>query len=229
VILGHRGAPTEAPENTLRGFQIALAHGADGVELDVQRSRDGVPVVIHDPTLERTTNGRGRVDEHSWEALRKLVVDGNEPIPSLEEIAAWAANAGAWLNVELKSAGAEAASLAVLQAAGLLDQVLFSSFLPEVVREIGRLAPDSRRYLLLERWEASVPALVRELGAGGVCLRDDAASSQALSGLTEASLPVVVWTVDDPVRIRELLRVRVAAVITNRPDVAVAERAALNL
>jgi glycerophosphoryl diester phosphodiesterase len=229
VILGHRGAPTEAPENTLLGFQIALAHGADGVELDVQRSRDGVPVVIHDSTLERTTNGRGRVDEHNWEALRKLVVGGSEPIPSLEEIAAWAANTGAWLNVELKSGGAEAASLAVLQAAGVLDQVLFSSFLPEVVREIGRLAPDSRRYLLLERWEASVPALVRELGAGGVCLRDDAATPRALGELAEAGLPVVVWTVDDPVRIRELLRARVAAVITNRPDVAVAERAALNL
>jgi glycerophosphoryl diester phosphodiesterase len=229
VILGHRGAPTEAPENTLRGFLIALAHGADGVELDVQRSRDGVPVIIHDPTLERTTNGRGRVDEHSWEALRKLVVGENEPIPSLEEIGAWAANTGAYLNVELKSAGAEAASLAVLQAAGVLDRVLFSSFLPEVVREIGRIAPNGRRYLLLERWDAAVPAAVREIRAGGVCLRDYAATPGTLGELAEAGLPVVVWTVDDPARVRALLRARVAAIITNRPDVAVTERAALNL
>ena len=229
MILGHRGALTEAPENTLRSFQIALAHGADGVELDVQRSRDGVPVVIHDPTLERTTTGRGRVDEHSWEALQQFRVDGGEPIPSLAEIAAWAADTGAYLNVELKSPGAEAASLAVLEATGLLDGVLFSSFLPEVVREIGRQAPEARRYLLRERWDASVPSIVRELGAGGVCLRDDAATSEALSELARADLPVVVWTVDDPIRIRALLRAGVAAVITNRPDMAVAERTALNL
>lgn len=229
MILGHRGAPREAPENTLRSFQLALAHGADGVELDVQRSRDGVPVVIHDSTLERTTTGHGRVDEHSWEALQQLRVGTGEPMPSLEEIAAWAANTGAYLNVELKSAGAETASLAVLQAAGVLERVLFSSFLPDVVREIGRQAPEARRYLLLERWDATVPALVRELGAGGVCLRDDAATAGALSELAEAALPVVVWTVDDPARIRALLRARVVAIITNRPDVAVGERAALNL
>ncbi len=229
MILGHRGAPTEAPENTLRSFQLALAQGANGVELDVQRSRDGVPVVIHDPTLERTTTGRGRVDEHSWEALQQLRVGAEQCIASLEQIAVWAANTGAYLNVELKSAGAEAASFGVLNAAGVLDRVLFSSFLPEVVREIGRLAPDARRYLLLERWDAGVPDAVREIGAGGVCLRDDAATSQALSELAEASLPVVVWTVDDPARIRALLRAGVAAIITNRPDIAVAERAALNL
>lgn len=107
--------------------------------------------------------------------------------------------------------------------------MLFSSFLPEVVQEIGRLAPDSRRYLLRERWDAAVPVIVREIGAGGVCLRDDAATAEALSELAEAGLPVVVWTVDDPARIRALLRAGVAAIITNRPDVAVAERAALNL
>lgn len=229
MILGHRGAPTEAPENTLRAFQLALAQGAEGVELDVQRSRDGVPVVIHDPTLERTTTGRGRVDEHTWEALRRLQVGTSESIPSLAEIAAWAANTGARLNVELKSTGAEAASFAVLEAAGVLDRVLFSSFLPEVVREVGRLAPELRRYLLLERWDAGVPEFVRQLGAGGVCLREDAATPGTLRELADADLPVVIWTVDDPARIRTLLRAGVAGIITNRPDVAVAERAALNL
>jgi glycerophosphoryl diester phosphodiesterase len=144
-------------------------------------------------------------------------------------LGAWAANTGTWLNVELKCAGAEAASLTVLQAAGVLDRVLFSSFLPEVVREVGRLAPQSRRYLLSEHWHAGLPALVREIGAGGVCLRDDAATRQALAQLAGEALPVVVWTVDAPARIGALLRAGVAAIITNRPDTAVAERTALNL
>ena len=218
LVLGHRGACAEAPENTMRSFRLALEQGADGVELDVQLSADGVAVVIHDDTLDRTTDSHGRISELPWERIRQARA-GGEPVPRLEEACAWAAETGAWLNVEIKAAGAEAASLAAVEEAGLMGRTVFSSFYPGIVLEVGRLAPRAARYFLTERWDDEIRHGVPTLGVGGVCLKNPLATEEVLRELAEAGLPVVVWTVDDPARIRELLRGGVRAVITNRPAV----------
>ena len=213
------------PENTLRGFRRALEQGADGVELDVQRSADGVPVVIHDATLERTTDGRGRVD--GWTAAELGRLDaGGEGVPTLDAAARWAAASGAWLNVEIKAPAIEAATLAVLRDAGVLPRTLVSSFDAATVRAVGRLAPDVRRFLLTDRWEPRVIPTVREIGAGGVCLGVEAATAAALRELAAAGFPVVVWTVDDPARIRVLIDGGAAGIITNRPERGAAARRA---
>ena len=223
LILGHRGASAEAPENTMRAFRLALEQGADGVELDVQRSADGVPVVIHDPTLDRTTDGTGAVADLQWSAIARASSRG-EPVPRLEEVAAWAAAEGAWLNVEIKARGGEAAAVDVIRAAGLMERTVFSSFDRDSVAAAGAVAPDATRYLLTETWDDAVIATARRIGAGGICLHGPLATPAALQRLGDESLPVVIWTVDDPARIAELLHAGVAAVITNRPAIGVAAR-----
>src|SRR6476661_4186647 len=92
VLLGHRGAPHEAPENTLAAFQRAFAYGIDGVETDVQRTADGHLVLIHDDRVDRTTNGQGNVRELKWDELRALDAGQGERIPSLDELLALAAS-----------------------------------------------------------------------------------------------------------------------------------------
>jgi glycerophosphoryl diester phosphodiesterase len=221
LVLGHRGAPLEAPENTMRGFRLALAHGADGVELDVQPAADGTPVVIHDLSLDRTTDRTGAVASLSWPDIA-LARAGGEPVPRLPEAAAWAGESGAWVNVEIKSPGAEAASVAAMEAAGVMERTVFSSFVPGVIARLGRVAPHAVRYLLTERWDDEVRRTVQELGAHGVCPHHSIATPALLAELREAELGVVVWTVDDPGRIRELVRAGVHAVITNRPELGVA-------
>lgn len=203
----------------MAGFARALAAGADGVELDVQRSMDRVPVVIHDPTLDRTGHGRGRLDAMSWAQLSELRGCG-EPIPSLAEAAEWAADTGAWLNVEIKATDITAETLEVLRSAGLRERVVISSFHPEVVAEVARLDPSFARYLLLDRWREGGLAAVAACGAQGVSLGVRAAVPIALAELRAAGLPVIVWTVDTPRRIRTLMAAAVAGIITNRPDVA---------
>jgi glycerophosphoryl diester phosphodiesterase len=224
LVLGHRGAPRELPENTFGSFRRALEHGADGVELDVQRSADGVPVVIHDLTLDRTTDGSGEVAAHPWEALSSLCAGPGEPLRRLEEVADWAAGAGAWLNVELKAEGVEAAVLAVLERAGMLERSFVSSFLPVPVLEVGRLAPGMRRALVTEFWNPTVAEIVRDCTAGGVCIERRLATPELLHELAAARLTPVVWTVDDPAEIERLLRLGVGAVITNHPERGVAAR-----
>jgi len=224
LVLGHRGAPLERPENTLGGFRAAVEAGADGVELDVQRSADDVPVVIHDLTLDRTTDGSGEVRAQPWSDLSARSAGPGEPLRRLEEVAEWAAGAGAWLNVELKGEGTEAATLAALERAGILDRTLVSSFLPVVVLEVGKLAPGVRRALVTEVWNATVAGLTRDCGAGGVCIHRGLATPDVLRQLAGAGLSTVVWTVDDPGEIRSLLRARVAGIITNDPRGAVEVR-----
>jgi glycerophosphoryl diester phosphodiesterase len=217
LILGHRGAPFDAPENTLRAFALALEQGADGVELDVQRARDGVPVIVHDDTLDRTSTALGRIADHDWPALARLT--GAE-LPSLEQAAAWAAASGAWLNVEIKAQRVEAATVEVLRATRLTERAFVSSFDPAVVAEFARSAPELRRFLLTEEWDEAAQEAVAASDAQGVCLHVDAATPLTLEVLHNDALPVVVWTVDAPSRMRELLDAGVAAIITNRPRVA---------
>jgi glycerophosphoryl diester phosphodiesterase len=217
LILGHRGAPFDAAENTLRSFAVALQQGADGVELDVRRASDGVPVVIHDETLQRTMRDAGRVAEHPWPALQTLSA---ARLPSLQQAVAWAAAAGAWLDVEIKTPGVEAATLAEIRNAGMLQRSFISSFHPEVVTETRRLAAECPCFLLTSAWDEAAQQAVAASGADGVCLHVDAATPLALDVLRHENLPVVVWTVDAPDRIRELLYGGVAAIITNRPAVA---------
>lgn len=209
----------------MRAFRIARALGADGVELDVRLSADGVPVVLHDDTVDRTTCGSGAVASLERADLARLRTVEGEAVPTLGEAAEWAREADAWLNVELKVAGAEAASLAALEETGVLGRTILSSFLPGAVREVGRLAPEAHRYLLTERWDAAAREALEGSGAGGVCLGDDGATPEALRALAGLSFPVVVWTVDAEARIRALLRAGVAAVITNRPERGVRARA----
>jgi glycerophosphoryl diester phosphodiesterase len=224
LILGHRGAPREAPENTMRAFRLALEQGADGVELDVQPSADGVPVILHDDTLDRTTDAAGDVAELAWERISAARA-GGEPVPRLEEVAAWAAVTGAFLNVEIKRPGVEAAALAAIAAAGRMGATLFSSFDVASVAEVRRLDPSAACWLLTERWGADVLESARDLGVGGVCLHDPLATPAVLDALRGAGLGAVVWTVDKPGRIRALLRSGVAGVITNFPAAGMRARA----
>jgi glycerophosphoryl diester phosphodiesterase len=226
LVLGHRGAPAEALENTLRAFELAIRAGADGVELDVRPARDGTPVVIHDDALERTFGIAGRVSEMSWPALQRVT---GARLPSFEQVAAWAAASGAWLNVELKAGGAEDEVIRILRRDDLMRRTFLSAFDAEVVARVGEVAPDALRFFLTESWDDAALDRLNRSGAAGVCLRVDAATPLALEVLGHEGLPVVVWTVDDPVRIRHLLAAGVAGIITNHPDAAVAARRAAGL
>lgn len=138
-IWAHRGAPREAPENTLPAFELAVAQGAEGIEFDVQLSADGTVVVIHDETLERTTNGAGPVADRSLAQLRSLDASAGMPgyagvqIPTLADTLALLAPTGVMLNIELKNSvtdypGLEERVLAAVAAHGIADRVVLSSF-----------------------------------------------------------------------------------------------------
>jgi glycerophosphoryl diester phosphodiesterase len=222
LVLGHRGARRELPENTLGSLARAVAVGADGVEVDVQIARDGVAVVIHDESLDRTTGITGRVSRLAWPAIQRMT---GAIVPSFEQVAAWAAAAGAWLNVEIKAAGVEEAVLGTIRDMDLADRTVLSSFHWTAVKRAGAIEPGIHCFLLLERLDGTGEQALAESGAGGVCLHVNAATDVTLRELDRRGLPVIVWTVNEAERITHLLKLGVAGIITDEPALAAGIRA----
>jgi glycerophosphoryl diester phosphodiesterase len=238
LILGHRGASAYAPENTLGAFNMAVAQGADGVELDVTLSADGVPVVIHDESLDRTTNGHGPVNRQSLAALKQLDAGypsrfgrqfPNERIPTLAEVFA-RIPPQAVINVELKhdrSPGRELAGrvVALIHEYKMTRRVLISSFQYSSLRRVKALDPALPVGLLYSA-ALSGPRLARCV-AGALPHEAHHPSHERLSAASVAwyhahGWRVNTWTVDDEADLRPLAAAGVDGLITNRPDVAAA-------
>jgi len=221
-LYAHRGASAEAPENTLAAFRRALAAGADGIELDVHLSRDGVPVVIHDDTLERTTDGTGRVAAHPLDRLQMLDAGAwfaahfaGEPLPTLEATLRLLAGR-LRLNLEVKDARAGMAVLALLTRFPQADAVV-SSFDHALLARLRRAAPDLPLAVLADRdWHLAV-GRARELRACALHPRADLVSRPLLAACRRLHLPVFAWTVDAPAQARAFARIGIAGLFTNDP------------
>lgn len=231
-VWAHRGASAYAPENTLAAFRMALEQGAHGIELDVQLSRDGELVVIHDERVDRTTNGTGWVADHTLAELKRLDAGrrkrgfARERIPLLAEVFDLVADSDCTINVELKNSevaypGLEDAVLALISEWGVADRVWLSSFNHESLRDLraggvgmplGLLTQD----VMVEPWKYASALGMQAFHPAGYAVRDRSVVDESHA----AGLAVHVWTVDDPSDLRRLSDWGVDAVFTNKPDVA---------
>lgn len=242
-IIAHRGASALAPENTLAAFERGLKDGADGIELDVTLSSEGVPVVIHDDTLVRTAGGEGWVWSKSIFDLKKLDAGAwfpaggyvNERIPTLAE--ALEVAAGKIVNVEIKSSREAAknggpsprtlalATVRVIEAHADPDAIVVSSFDPRVLRHVKRIAPHLKRGFLRSarqfRWWTPFARL-----AAPDYIHPDVALSAAAANWIGGWDKLLVWTVDAGMEQERLAAAGVKAIITNRPAEALARLAA---
>lgn len=231
ICMAHRGWSGKAPENTMTAIRLALAEPAiRGIEIDVQLSRDGVPVLIHDFTLERTTSGRGLVMDHTLEELRELDAGSwfnerfaGERIPTLEEVLQ-AVKGRCTLNIELKATsdmypGIAEKVLELLERHEMKQEVCITSFDHDLIRQVRELDATvetglivmGRPVLMLEQLEAAganilsmgYPYLTRELAC------------EAL----EKGYKVIAWTIDEPSHIRAVMSWHPdVQICTNHPD-----------
>ena len=225
-VIGHRGASSEAPENTLAAFDRAFTLGADGIELDTQLSADGVPVVIHDSFLDRTTGIPGAVQNSTLAEMKKLDAGrwfdakfSGERIPTLAEALDLSRNRG-FVNVEVKSsnradvAKLTGAVLRVIDAWTHAEQVLISSFDPRVIRQVRRHSP-ALRTAFLRSYRQRLPLGALAWWSGADFLDVDAplaARAAQLRGIDR----VLVWTVDQSTEQQRLAAEGVRGIITNR-------------
>ncbi len=218
LIIAHRGASAERPENTLAAFRRALALDADGIELDVHLTRDGVPVVFHDATLRRLTGIPGRIARKTWAELRTLRVRGGEPIPRLADVLRLTRGLTV-VQIELK-AGPVAPVIRAIRSARATEWVILASFDRRLVAAARDEAPAIPRMLIAEGREAPA-ALVRHLaacGASGLSVNHRAIRSAAwINHFHARGYAVWTWTVNDPALARRLSDWGVDALLGDDP------------
>ena len=238
LILGHRGASAEAPENTLLAFRRAVEVGADGIECDVQRSADGHLVLIHDDTVDRTTGGAGHVRDLPLAALAALDAGQGQPIPALDALLAFAPTAktargdAPFLDLELKQPGVGPDTLAALAAAPSRpprDRLALSSFDYPSLDEVRRLDGEIELWILSGAASAPLDELIaraRAIEARGLALLHSLITPTVVARAAEADLGLVAWTVNEPAELRRLLDVTppLRAIISDRPDLALVAR-----
>jgi glycerophosphoryl diester phosphodiesterase len=215
--IGHRGAKFYEPENTLRSFRKALELGANAVELDVRRTRDGELVVIHDAEVDRTTNGKGLVSGLTLEEIRSLDAGKGEKIPTLEEVLDFLDNRVKIL-IELKEAGVEEKVLKLVHEKGLEKNVIIISFLEDALRRVRELDKDVETGFIFVKHNDPVKTAV-ELKANYLLPLYRFTHSDLIRKSHENGLKVIVWTVNDEKEASEYAGKRVDGITSDKPDI----------
>jgi glycerophosphoryl diester phosphodiesterase len=221
LLGGHRGNPAENPENTMRSFRSAIAAGCDLIECDVHLSSDGRLVVIHDHTLDRTTNGSGLVHDHTASELRKLDAGDGEKIPLLQEVIELAIGK-VGLVIELKNLpplypGLEEKLINMLRQLGAVPECAVISFNHEAIHQLRQVEP-SLQLGILEGARPLHPAqMLRETGADVYSPHWGATDPQVVKEVHAAGGAVAVWPVDDEAAIAWCKFIKPDSMFSNRP------------
>ncbi len=219
-IMGHRGASAYEPENTLRSFQRALSMGVAAVELDVQLTKDGRLAVIHDATLDRTTNGRGPVKDFTLAELQRLDAGQGEPVPSLEQVFNLV-KGKAHLVVEMKHPEAGPALLQFFRKHRAFDSARVISFWHPAVKTLKEQEPRLMIGVLMVGCPVDPVGLARAARADALILQYTYVTPELVAAAHTHGLQVYVWNIDDPDKLQPYLTMNLDGIGSNRPDVLI--------
>ena len=231
--IAHRGAGELAPENTLAAFKLGASQGYRMFECDVKLSSDGVPFLLHDDTLDRTTNGQGVASLKTWQELQQLDAGSlhstsyqGEPIPSLDTIAAYCISNGFDLNIEIKPTRGtdELTGKVVAQHTAHLWQdagckPLLTSFKPNALQAAQDAAPDLPRGLLLQELWTGWLETGLTLGCQAIICNHKLWDTSSVTQAKSAGFKLLSYTVNDDAEVQRLLALGTDGIITDRVDV----------
>nr|WP_219836035.1 glycerophosphodiester phosphodiesterase family protein [Paenibacillus sp. R14(2021)] len=229
--VAHRGASGLAPENTMAAFHAALAFPfVQWMELDVQLSKDGIPVVIHDDTLRRTANTAGRVNDYTAEQLGQMDAGSwfaksfaGKGIPTLQQVMEETIGR-CRLNIELKTYGGrypgmEQKVVDLLYRSGLQHDAVITSFDREALRRVREISPDVRTGLIIDALPWTLAEELKRMDASFLSIGYTRVSEALLEDMSKANVTVMAWTVNDTSMIKRLAAMSSSLMIcTNYPD-----------
>jgi glycerophosphoryl diester phosphodiesterase len=230
-VIAHRGARASAPENTLAAIRRAHEEGAVWLECDIKLTQDGVPILMHDDTLDRTTDGKGLVANTDWADIEKLDAGTwfspsfrGERIPRLADVLSFVRDCGMRINLEIKpcEGRARATTIVALTTATQIwpqdrPPPLISSFDEEALAIAAQLHPDWPRSFAFEEWREDWHEAASRVGAQALTVDADLLTPERLRILAQADLALLAFTVNDPVRAKGLLNRGVRAVFCDNP------------
>ena len=226
----HRGFSGKYPENTMLAFRKAVEEGVDGIELDVQLTKDGEVVIIHDETIDRTTDGKGLVVSYTYDELRKFDASfkfrgqcGFNPIPTLREYFELVKDKNIVTNIELKTGlneyfGIEEKVWKLIEEYRLEDRVLISSFNHYSVLRMKSIAPNLKYGLLTETWIINAGKYTEDVGVKCYHPHFFSMTAENVKELKEHNIEINVYTVNEEKDIRDMIEKGIDIVIGNYPD-----------
>ncbi|MBO6525313.1 MAG: hypothetical protein JJ971_15905 [Balneolaceae bacterium] len=236
VVIAHRGASAYAPENTHSAFRLAIEMKAEMIELDISLSKDGVPVVVHDETVDRTTRATGNVGDFELEELKELETGAwfdekfsGEPFPTLAEVLSYTKDKIA-VNIEIKSeavtdnakGGIVDKALRIVKEAGVEDQIIFSSFDYRVMEHLEKLAPGMPKAILYDKSQSgnlSPSQLVKKYKGDAFNCSHRQLSNAWVEDLTSKNIPFFIYTVNDEALMEKIIKKGASGIFSDKPDI----------
>jgi len=217
-VTGHRGAAGLEPENTLRSIRKAIDLGVDRVEIDVRVTRDGRLVVIHDETVDRTTNGHGYVNELTLDEIRKLNAGKGEKVPTLEEVLE-ITRGKVELQIELKVPEATSSTLRLIEKENAEGEVIITSFIHDLLRRVHDFNPELRTGALFFNVEGDICRKALNVYSKAIHVYYRNVDAELVRHAHEMGLEIEVWNPDEPKEMRRMIKLGVDSIGTNRPDI----------
>ncbi|GAA5415436.1 glycerophosphodiester phosphodiesterase [Paraliobacillus ryukyuensis] len=236
LIYAHRGASKQAPENTMPAFTFAYELGADGIETDIQLTKDHVPVLIHDENVRRTTNGTGFVQDYTFKQLQQLDAGSwfsenfiNTQIISLEQLLSWVKDKELKLNLELKTKiipykHIEQIVYDLLIKYDKLNQTVISSFNPNTIQNMHVIDPNVTTALLTSQKKVDLFRFAKQVGASGLHIKSRLLNPPFLNKATENGLYVATYTINRKFEMLRCYKLGCHAIISDLPHLAIETR-----
>lgn len=226
LVIAHRGASAYQPENTLAAFALAIKQGAQMIELDLHRSRDNHVVVIHDETLDHTTNLTGRVDQLTLAEIKQADAGKGERVPTLDETLDLTSGK-VRLYLEIKDPQAAAETLRIVRARRCQDEVMLASFDIELMRRLGEEVRDIELGVILGnetlnpvvRWREAFPWIaLRNINYQVLCMQVELCFGYLARRTKASGKRLYVWTADEDRQFAKMIERGVDGIVTNKPD-----------
>ena len=217
ICVGHRGAAGHAPENTLAAIHAGIACGVDFVEIDLRRTADSALVALHDATVNRTTDGRGRIDRLSLQDAKRLDAGNGQQIPTLQEVLETAAGRTG-LMLEIKVAGIAQQTVETVRHTGFTGPLIYASFLHEELAHLRAADLSTSVMVLFDRVPVTSVARAMTYAASCVGLRHNRVTRRLIDSFHRSDLRVFVYTANRPSAIERALSLGVDGIISNFPD-----------
>lgn len=221
LVVAHRGASAYEPENTLLAIKRAIELKADGIEVDVHQTKDKELVVIHDATVNRTTNGRGYIKDMTLEEIKKLFTSKGEKIPTLQEVIDLIKDK-IYLEIEIKQRGIEEYVIDKIKENNLKNLCVTSIF-PETIKEIKRINPGIKTGIGVEIKMNNIIKILKEYKVDKACINYLFVDKNLVTQIKSLNKEVGVWVVNNVEDIKKMIRLNVDQITTDKPDLVINE------
>ena len=224
INYAHRGASEYAPENTLSSFYLGLMQGANGIETDVRRTKDGALVLFHDDTLDRVTDGSGKVSDYTLEEMKKIKVYGNstrgffDRVVTLREFLEAFAHYDIRFAIELKGSDTEEETLATVKEFGIMDKTTFTSFTFPYIEKIKALDPSARVGWLTSATDDEAIMRLRTIGGEEMAPKAETITPELMEKWRSARFGVRAWGVSNVALMKKMCKLGVDGMTVNFPD-----------